>query len=90
MKSKILYLIIFISGCTTVPVTYKFPSAPVELLEPAEDLSKLETPDPELSDILDNVNTNYGKYFILKQRYQSWQNWYQQQKSIYDSIDKEK
>ena len=74
-------------GCsTTVPLTQKFPQAPQVLMEPAPSLKQLPDNKKTLTDLLDNANENYGIYFDVLERYKSWQEWYIQQKQIYESV----
>jgi len=88
MKKLLLTLsIILLAGCTTVPVTMKFPNAPDVLKEPAGKLTPLDTSKKiELSDIIENANENAGKYYALREKYNAWQEWYNGQKKIFDSV----
>ena len=79
--------IILLAGCTTVPVTMKFPDAPDVLKEPAGKLTPLDTNKKiELSDIIENANENAGKYYALREKYTAWIEWYTSQKKIFDDI----
>jgi len=74
-------------GCsTTVPLTQKFPQAPQILLDPAPNLKTLPDDKKTLTDLLENANDNYGVYYDVVERYKSWQEWYKQQKQIFDSV----
>lgn len=86
--NKILVSLLFIlSGCTTaVPVTVKFPDVPSVLLEPVPPLKPLQSDKHELSDLLENVNENYGTYYEIREKLNNWQYWYKTQKEIYDKI----
>jgi hypothetical protein len=64
----------------------EFPSAPSSLTEPAENLDSLPADKKNLTDLIQNANENFGKYYQLKEKYESWQNWYNTQKQIYDSV----
>jgi hypothetical protein len=86
MKKSIIVALLVLSGCTTVPVTAKFPSAPDSLKEPASTLKTLDTPNPELSDLISNANDNYAEYYRLRNRYNGWINWYNTQKQIFESV----
>lgn len=55
-------------------------------MEPAPTLKTLSQTKPELSDILDNASENYGSYYELRERYLAWQDWYRQQKKIYEDV----
>ena len=86
MKKLIIIACLIISGCTTVPVTAKFPSGPDSMKEPAAALKTLDMPKPELSDLITNANDNYAEYYRLRERYNGWINWYNTQKQIFESI----
>ena len=78
-------LLISLAGCATkiAPVNLKWPDAPAELLVPAEELTPLDTKQTQLSDLIDNANTNYTKYYNLKDRYDAWQSWYNSFSAVY-------
>jgi hypothetical protein len=81
----IAVMLVGLVGCATkvAPINIKWPDAPAELMEPAEDLTPLAADQTKLSDLIDNANTNFSKYYILKDRYEAWQNWYNTHKQIY-------
>lgn len=82
---------ILLAGCSTtvVPVTMKFPDAPPSLMTPAQNLSKLPSDKKiELSDIVKTTNENSKLYYELKIKYEAWQEWYKEQKSIADELKK--
>ena len=86
-KLAIVFLLAVLTGCsTTAPVVMKFPEAPPTLMEPAGKLTPLTKENPELSDMIENANETAGKYYQLREKYRSWQEWYTQQKKIFDSI----
>lgn len=79
--------LLLLTACTTTaPVVMKFPDAPAELTKPADKLTPLPKDKKELHDILDNVNTNYGKYYELRDKYNAWIEWYNAQKKIYEEV----
>jgi hypothetical protein len=84
---RLIIAILFISltSCAThhAPIALKWPDAPAELMEPSEDLITLNPDQTQLSDLIDNANTNYEKYYTLRERYDTWQQWYNQHKQIY-------
>lgn len=63
-----------------------WPEAPVSLTEPAENLKPLPADKKNLTDLLINVNENYGSYYELKSKYEAWQEWYNSQKQIFESV----
>jgi len=86
-KLLVAALLISVTGCsTTVPVVAKFPVAPESLMEAPVGLTPLDTDKREISDLLENVAENYGQYYILEIKYKAWQDWYQQQKRIFEEI----
>jgi len=88
MKKLIISLLFLsLAGCATrhAPVALKWPDAPPDLMEPSEDLVPLDPNQTQLSDLIDNANTNYSKYYTLKDKYDTWQQWYKSHKQIYDS-----
>ena len=67
MKYAILLLTLMLTACgTTVPVTVKFPDAPVKsgATERCPQLKKLQD-DPTLSEISKTITLNYGTYYGL-------------------------
>jgi hypothetical protein len=86
-KLALAFFVALLAGCgTTAPVVMKFPDAPEALMQPADKLSPLTNEKPELSDIIENANENAGKYYSLREKYRAWQEWYTQQKRIFDSV----
>ena len=86
MKRLIIVLmLVSLVGCATkiAPVNLKWPDAPAELMEPADDLTTLKPEQTRLSDLIDNANTNFSRYYILKDRYEAWQQWYNTHQQIY-------
>jgi hypothetical protein len=58
------------------------------LLEPAEQLKTLDPSDSRLSKLLETSVENMGSYHILLEKYRAWQEWYREQKKIFDSVNK--
>lgn len=55
-------------------------------MEPAPELKTLPDDKKTLTDLLENANENYGYYYDVVERYKSWQDWYKQQKQIFESV----
>jgi hypothetical protein len=85
MKFKIITLALLLSACTAVPVDRKFPSIPTEFTRACPDL-KLVNPTTKLSDVVDIVVTNYGQYKECQVKVDSWIDWYNSQKQIFESV----
>jgi hypothetical protein len=86
MKRLIIaLLLVSLFGCASkvAPVNLKWPDAPPELLQPPEELTPLDPTQTKLSELIDNANTNFSKYYLIKDKYEAWQNWYNTHKQIY-------
>jgi|TARA_R110000868_G_scaffold118937_1_gene315112 hypothetical protein len=55
-------------------------------MEPASDLKPLPEDKKTLTDLLENANDNYSSYYTLKEKYNSWIEWYKMQKTIYEGV----
>jgi hypothetical protein len=64
----------------------QWPAVPTELTEPANDLTPLSADKKTLTDLLENANANFGEYYVLKQKYQAWQQWYNEQMKIWNKV----
>ena len=85
MKKISLFLLLFVVGCATqpVPVVARFPEANKYILEKCSPLKKIEA-DPKLSDVAKTVSENYSLYHECSAKTDSWIEWYQKQKQIYE------
>ena len=86
MKRLILITALLITGCaSTVPMVAKFPDVPMDMLVACPDLKQLpET--TKLSEVLPVIADNYGQYYTCKDTVDSWIDWYNTQKKIFDNI----
>ena len=84
MKLVILSLTLLLTACA-VPVDRKFPTVPVELQQACPDL-KLINPTTKLSDVVEIVTSNYGQYKECQVKVDSWIDWYNKQKQIFESV----
>lgn len=85
MKYLLLAVAVLVSGCsTTAPVVAKFPEAP-KYTDACPQLQKLKD-DAKLSDISNTVNVNYSAYYECAMRVDTWREWYEIQKRIYESV----
>jgi hypothetical protein len=85
MKRLIIVAVLLIAGCSSVPVAIKFPDVPKDMLESCPDL-KLVPETTKLSEVLPTVVDNYGQYYTCKDTVDSWIDWYNSQKKIFDNI----
>jgi hypothetical protein len=87
MKYLILCLALLTSACSTiVPVKQEFPVAPKILLERCPDLLVIDDGKNSLRDMLKIVIQNYSLYYQCAEKTHGWQDWYTQQKKIFDNI----
>jgi orotidine-5'-phosphate decarboxylase len=85
MRFLLICTLLFLTGCTTVPVAPKFPQVPNLLLEKCPELNKV-IEDPKLSDIAKTVTLNYTTYYECSIKQEAWVEWYNVQKQLYESI----
>ncbi len=77
---------LLLSGClATAP---KFPDVPQELQVSCPELNEVAKGTTELSKVLDTVVVNYGTYYECRVKVEAWQEWYKQQKKVYDNATK--
>jgi len=87
MKSyMILLLTLMITACTNVPVRQTWPAVPDSLQVPCGPLNQLPDTTRELSQVVTSVVENYGLYQECRIKNQAWNQWYNQQKQIYESV----
>jgi hypothetical protein len=85
MRAYIIALVFCVTGCsTTVPVTAKFPERPKAT--PA--CPQLETvkEDVKISEFINTVTKNYGTYYECAVKVDTWNEWYETQKRIFESV----
>ena len=87
MRLPVLLVVLLLSGCTTViPVKQEFPVAPQVLFEKCPDLMVIDDGKNSLRDMLKVVIQNYATYYQCAERTEGWQNWYKEQKKLYDGV----
>jgi hypothetical protein len=85
MKTLIIAFVIFLSGCSIVtPVKRNFPEAPKTLQEKCEELAMLQ--GNSVTDLLRVVVENYQRHYRCEIKVEGWQDWYKDQKRIFDSV----
>jgi len=86
MKYIILAFAILLTGCSTAPVVMKFPEVPAELMQKCEDLEKIPADTKQLSVTAEVVIRNYSRYHNCRIKMEGWQEWYNANKKIYESV----
>jgi hypothetical protein len=84
-KILIALCVVGLVGCVSVPVTQKFPKANDSLQTPPPKLK--EIPDGAVASVIfDTVVENYGTYHEVATQLKGWQQWYVEQKKIFDGV----
>lgn len=87
MKYTILALLLALTACsTTVPVKQEFPVAPQILFERCPDLMQIDDGKNSLREMLKVVIQNYATYYQCAEKTHGWQQWYKDQKKIYEDV----
>ncbi len=87
MKLFIVVAALLLAGCSTpVPVKQTFPVAPAILLERCPDLLQIDDGKNSLRDMLKVVIQNYALYYQCAEKTHGWQDWYTEQKRIYENV----
>ena len=80
-------LCVFLAGCqTTVPVHMSFPQVPEDLRATCPPLKQTDPNTTKLSEVIKDVSSNYAKYNECRVKIDAWNNWYDQQKKIFEDI----
>lgn len=82
----VILLVFVLTACTSVPVDRKFPSVPPELMSSCAPLVKIDPETTRLSTVVQSVVTNYGQYQECDLKSQSWIDWYNTQKQIFEAV----
>ena len=88
IKLLAIAFILLITGCsTTVPVTVRFPDAPILILEKCPQLKTIEGESVSIIDYTKVVTLNYTTYYECAVKSDAWIELYYQQKKIFESIE---
>lgn len=87
MKTLVIVGMILLSGCSmTVPVKRNFPAVPPALTQACEPLKKLQGDTVTIVDLHSVVVENYTIHHECSIKVDAWNEWYNTQKSIFDSV----
>jgi starvation-inducible outer membrane lipoprotein len=86
MKYIVLSLALVLAACSTAPVKQKFPEVPKALVERCESLKKIEGDSVAITEMLKVVVQNYSMYYECAAKVDGWNDWYLEQKRIYESV----
>jgi len=85
MRYATVMLLLFLSACTSVPVLPQFPAAPDLLMQHCADLKTISQHEVSIVDFVKTVAENYTSYHECSAKNTAWQEWYTQQKKLWDS-----
>ena len=80
----IIPLVLLLTACVAVPVERKFPTVPEVLTQQCGQLEEVPVGTTKLSDILIVVTNNYALYHECQLKVETWNEWYNTQKKIYE------
>jgi hypothetical protein len=69
-----------------VPIVPTFPNATPELMKKCEELKTIEGDKVLITDMLKIIVQNYTLYYECSTKVDGWQDWYNQQKKIYENL----
>jgi hypothetical protein len=87
MNKLILISLVALVGCVGVPVDRKFPGIPEGLKQPCADLQQVPVDNTKLSEMMIVVTSNYKEYHTCQIKVESWQEWYETQKKIFEDAN---
>ena len=87
MKKLILISLVALAGCVGVPIERKFPGLPESLKQPCPDLQTVAEDNTKLSELMVVVTTNYKEYHTCQIKVESWLEWYEIQKKIFEDAN---
>ena len=85
MRLAIVVSLLLLTGCVATPVAREFPAVPVNLTTACDALADVPATD-RLSVVLATVTKNYSQYKECSIKVDSWNEWYNEQKKIFDSV----
>lgn len=87
---KLLYVILisaFLTGCSVItPVKRKFPEVPQELQQKCEELKMITGEKVSITDMMKVIVENYRLHYECENKVEGWQEWYTEQKKIFDTV----
>lgn len=82
-----LILSLALVGCVGVPIERQFPNIPEGLKQPCPDLQTVPADNTKLSELMIVVTTNYKEYYTCQIKVESWLEWYNTQKKIFEDAN---
>ena len=87
MRYSIISILLCLTACSTaVTVVPKFPDAPAVLKEICPPLKTIEGDNVSIVDLTKITTVNYTSYYECSNKVESWIEWYNDQKKIFEEI----
>lgn len=86
MKYIVLTLALLLAACSSTPIKPIFPEASPSLTQKCPDLNKIEGDKVAITELLKVVISNYALYYECSTKVDGWNEWYNTQKKIYESV----
>jgi len=87
MKYVAILMAVLLTGCSTpVPIIAKFPDVPADMMQKCPQLKTIDGETTTFSKLTETVNANYSLYYQCANKNDSWIEWYNTQKKIYESV----
>jgi hypothetical protein len=87
MKKILMILpLMILTGCVVTPVERKFPEVPNYLKDKCTQLIEIDSNTKKFSEVIKVVSVNYGLYQECFIKTESWINWYNEQKQIFEMV----
>jgi hypothetical protein len=87
-KLLVILIVLMMTGCamfSPAPVKRNFPEVPKELITACPELKQTDLTS-KLSEVLKIVTENYSEYHECKSKVDTWVEWYNSQKQIFESV----
>lgn len=92
MKSFLIIILIFLTGCTQIPIKPDFPPPYLDLstneMPICGDLKIIPPDVNNLSAVFKIATENYTNYWLCANKVEGWKQWYTDQKKKYESSEK--
>lgn len=75
-----------LTACSSVPVKPKWPDSTPTLVEKCQDLKPIEGDKVAITEMLKVIVSNYSLYYECAAKVESWNEWYKEQKKIYEGV----
>lgn len=88
MKKLLLITLLLVAGCSFKPlIKQTFPDPPIGIIQKCPDLAAVDNDtNTQVSDVLAVVAMNYSRYYICAAAVDAWQDWYNSQKTNFNSL----